>query len=119
MNILSPSMAGDRLRRPAYFHPPCWLLAVVATFALPVGAHADDFGLRVAPGFRITLFADHELANDIYAMTLDAQGRVVVTGPGYIKILHDTKNTSKADRATVFATPAQGGMGMCFDGNDL
>jgi putative membrane-bound dehydrogenase-like protein len=82
-------------------------------------ARAEDLGLRVAPGFRVSLYADQDLANDIFAMALDAQGRVVVTGPGYIKILHDTKGVGKADRATLFATPAQGGMGMCFGGNDL
>jgi putative membrane-bound dehydrogenase-like protein len=80
---------------------------------------AEDLGLRVAPGFRVSLYADQELANDIYAMTLDSHGRVVVTGPGYIKILHDTNNAGKADRVSTFATPVQGGMGMCFDGNDL
>src|SRR5438309_6844242 len=89
-------------------------------FMIICPAHgADDFGLRVAAGFRVSLYADHELANDIYAMTLDARGRVVVTGPGYVKTLHDSKGTGKADSATLFATPAQGGMGMCFDGNDL
>jgi len=82
-------------------------------------ALAEDLGLRVAPGFRVTLYADQDLANDIFAMTLDSQGRVVVTGPGYIKVLHDTKKTGKADRATLFATPPTGGMGLCFDGNDL
>jgi putative membrane-bound dehydrogenase-like protein len=119
MNSSAQRMTDDGAGHVAYFRPSCWVLAFIAAFALPVRTQADDFGLRVAPGFRITLFADHELANDIYAMTLDAQGRVVVTGPGYVKILHDTKNTGKADRATLFATPAQGGMGMCFDGNDL
>jgi putative membrane-bound dehydrogenase-like protein len=75
--------------------------------------------LRVAPGFRVWLYADQDLANDIFAMTLDARGRVVVTGPGYIKVLHDTKGAGKADQATLFATPSTGGMGLCFDGNDL
>jgi putative membrane-bound dehydrogenase-like protein len=80
---------------------------------------AEDLGLRIAPGFRVTLYADQDLANDIFAMTLDSQGRVVVTGPGYIKVLHDTKGTGKADKATLFATPRTGGMGMCFDDDDL
>jgi putative membrane-bound dehydrogenase-like protein len=87
--------------------------------ALCSGLRADDLGLRVAPGFEVTLYADSNLANDIYAMTLDSAGRAVVTGPGYIKILHDSKGVGKADRSTVFASPAKGGMGMCFDGNDL
>ncbi len=41
---------------------------------LAAPAAADDLGLRVPPGFRVTLYADETLANDIYAMTLDAQG---------------------------------------------
>ena len=62
----------------------------------------EEPGLRVAPGFRVTLYADQDIANDIFAMTLDSQGRVVVTSQGYIKVLHDTKGTGKADRATLW-----------------
>ena len=79
----------------------------------------EEFGLRIAPGFKITLFADHTLANDIYAMTLDAKGRVVVTSAGWIKVLEDTNGDGKADVASTFAATRTGGMGMCFDGNDL
>jgi putative membrane-bound dehydrogenase-like protein len=80
---------------------------------------ADEPGLRVPPGFRVSLYADETLANDIYAMTLDARGRVVVTGRGYVKVLHDKKGAGKADSTSLFATTATGGMGLCFDGNDL
>src|SRR6185436_5450520 len=59
------------------------------------------------------------LANDIYAMTLDAKGRIVVTSQGWIKRLEDRNSDGKADEATLFATTRTGGMGMCFDGNDL
>src|SRR5438270_12434677 len=48
------------------------------------------FGVRLARGFRISVYAGPELANDIYAMTLDASGNVVVTSQGYIKTLRDT-----------------------------
>src|SRR5207244_258157 len=58
----------------------------------------EELGLRVAPGFKVTLFADHTRANDIYAMTLDSKGRVVVTSQGWIKILEDTDGDGKADR---------------------
>ena len=62
---------------------------------------ADEaLGVRVAPGFRVTLYADQDLANDIQAMTLDARGRVVVTGPGYIKTLLDTDGNGQADDKT-------------------
>ncbi len=71
------------------------------------------------PGFRVSLYADQDLANDIYAMTLDADGNVVVTSQGWIKRLLDTKGSGKADKAEVVAPTATGGMGLCFDGGDL
>jgi putative membrane-bound dehydrogenase-like protein len=79
----------------------------------------NDLGLRVARGFRVTLYADSSLANDIYAMTLDSRGRVVVTSRGYIRTLVDADDDGIADSATDFATTVTGGMGLCFDGNDL
>lgn len=94
---------------------PGWGAAPPSSPLVPV----DELGLRVAPGFRVTLHADHDLAPDVYAMTLDSRGRVVVTSQGYIKTLVDTNSDGRADTAITFATPASGGMGMCFDGNDL
>ena len=79
----------------------------------------NDLGLRVARGFRVSLYADASLANDIYAMTLDARGNVVVTSKGYIRTLLDTNGDGVADSSREFATTASGGMGLCFDGNDL
>ena len=52
-------------------------------------------------------------------MTLDRHGRVVVTGPGYVKTLHTDPATGRAGRATVFAAPKSGGQGLCFVGDDL
>jgi putative membrane-bound dehydrogenase-like protein len=76
--------------------------------------------LRVPEGFRVELFADDDLAHDIYCMTLDSQGRVVVSGAGYIRILLDTNGDGRADRARQFADgPATGAQGMYFDGTDL
>ncbi|HEV3263350.1 MAG TPA: HEAT repeat domain-containing protein [Gemmataceae bacterium] len=97
---------------------PIALAFVLACVMASVG-RGEDLGVRVAPGFRVTLYADQDLANDIYAMTLDSNGRVVVTSRGYVKVLHDTRGTGKADRATLYAETASGGMGLCFDGNDL
>src|SRR6516225_4197677 len=85
----------------------------------PAASRAEDLGLKVPEGFRVTLFSDETIANDIYAMTLDSQGRVVVTSRGWVKTLHDTAGRGKADRATVFAETESGGMGLCFDGDDL
>src|SRR5260370_4813991 len=101
---------------------PAKIVCLCTTFAFlfaGLDSQAQDLGLRVPPGFRVTLYADETLAKDIYAMTLDAKGRVVVTSRGWIKVLHDTKEAGKADKATVFAKTETGGMGLCFDGNDL
>ena len=88
-------------------------------FVAPLTFAAEDLGLRAPAGFRVTLYADQEIANDIYAMTLDADGRVVVTSEGWIKRLLDTKGIGKADKAEIIATTKTGGMGLCFDGGDL
>jgi len=80
--------------------------------AMPV--QADDLGLKVPPNFKVTLWADHTLANDIYTMALDEKGRVVVSGPGYIRRLEDTDGDGKADKATDIAETKTGAMGLCF-----
>jgi putative membrane-bound dehydrogenase-like protein len=77
-------------------------------------------GLTVPLGFEVTEFADHTLANDIYCMTLDPKGRVVVSGRGYIKILVDDDKGGKANRAIDFAeTPKDGAMGLLWEGDTL
>jgi putative membrane-bound dehydrogenase-like protein len=81
---------------------------------------AQQHGLKVPPGFEVTEFADAKLANDIYCMTLDPKGRVVVSGRGYIKILVDDDGDGKADRAITFANgPKDGAMGLFWEGNHL
>ena len=75
--------------------------------------------LNVPAGFKVTQFSDDELATNIYSMTIDRLGRVVVAGPGYIKILVDEDNDGKADSTRLFSSvPKNGAMGMCFDGMD-
>jgi len=80
--------------------------------AAPV--HANDLGLKIPPNFRVTLWADHTLANDITAMALDDKGRVVVSGPGYVRRLEDTDGDGKADRAVDIADTRTGAMGIVF-----
>ncbi len=79
----------------------------------------EPLGLRVARGFRLTLWADADLANDIRAMTIDSQGRVVVSGPGYIRTLLDTDGSGAAETAVEFAPMTAGAQGLCFDGPNL
>src|SRR5688572_19693165 len=81
--------------------------------ALAEPAEAEDVGLRAPAGFEVSLFAGDDLAHDIFSMTLDSEGRVVVAGRDYVKTLHDDDGDGRADRATLFSDkPASGAHGM-------
>jgi len=83
-------------------------------------ACASEPEIRVPEGFEVSLYADDALAHDIFSMTIDAEGRVVVAGLGYVKTLHDDDGDGRADRATLFSKqPGSGAHGMVFDGPDL
>ena len=102
--------------------PTLQRIVCAIVFSLVRVAAADDvqLGLRVPDGFEVTEFADHTLANDIYSMTLDPHGRVVVSGRGYVRILVDDDRDGRADRALPFADgPADGAMGMLWEGASL
>ncbi|MCC9608152.1 c-type cytochrome [Blastopirellula sp. JC732] len=95
-------------------------LALQTSLAAACFAVEEAAGISVPEGFRATLFADDDLAHDIYSMTLDAEGRVVVAGAGYVKTLHDDDGDGVADRATLFSdVPRSGAHGMAFRGTDL
>lgn len=80
----------------------------------------ESVGVTVPEGFEVNLFADDDLAHDIYSLTVDAKGRVVVAGKGYVRILIDDNADGKADRFQQFSDiPANGAMGMFFFGSDL
>lgn len=121
-------------------HCPAWPRPVVACFLVfpllltavvisaspegktPVAAQPlpKEPGFAVPEGFEVTLYADDALATDIFAMTIDARGRVVVASKNYIKTLHDTDGDGRADKATLFSDlPKSGAHGMYFDGDDL
>jgi putative membrane-bound dehydrogenase-like protein len=91
--------------------------------ALACLAGADDsnaLGLKVPPGFVVTEFAGSELANDIFRMTLDPRGRVVVAGRGYIRTLVDDDGDGRADRAIAFDDgPRDGAMGLLWERDTL
>ncbi|MFO0964306.1 MAG: PVC-type heme-binding CxxCH protein [Gemmataceae bacterium] len=95
----------------------------LAAILLAAPAFAQDKsvpGLKVPPGFVVTQFADHTLANDIYCMTVDPKGRIVVSGRGYIKVLVDDDGDGKADRAIDFAdSPKDGAMGLFWEKDTL
>ncbi|MCY2963123.1 MAG: HEAT repeat domain-containing protein [Planctomycetota bacterium] len=80
----------------------------------------DAVGLVAPEGFTVSKFAPDDLAHDIYCMTLDTAGRVVVSGPGYVKILIDTDGDGNADSSKTFVDgPKTGAQGMFFLGRDL
>jgi len=100
------------------------LLRFVFCVFLTVGpgwqAIAEDVGIQAPDGFKVSLYAGDSLAHDIHSMTIDSHGRVVVAGKGYVKILHDTDDDGRADKATMFSgVPKSGAHGMAFLGNNL
>ena len=95
-------------------------LWIYIAIALPPLSQADSgASIKVQNGFTATQYAGPNLADDIYSMTLDAQGQVVVSGRGYIRTLHDTNQDGIADKSTQFAKLDRGTMGMLFDGKYL
>ncbi|HET6324903.1 MAG TPA: hypothetical protein VFG04_09400 [Planctomycetaceae bacterium] len=80
----------------------------------------DAASLQVPQGFAVTQYADDQLAHDVFSLTFDSLGRVVVSGPGYVRILIDANHDGVADSYKQFADgPASGAQGMCFHGRDL
>lgn len=79
----------------------------------PAFLHAE---LRVPEGFTVTQVAGPELADNIYAMTLDREGRPIVSGPRYIRTLIDDDDDGVYDRAMDWPhAPRSGAMGLCMD----
>ena len=77
-------------------------------------------GFKVADGFAIAQFAGPELANDIYTLHIDADGRIVAAGRGYVRQLIDTDGDGKADRADeLISAPKGGPMGLLWEGETL
>ncbi|MDP7274632.1 MAG: hypothetical protein QF363_04080 [Planctomycetaceae bacterium] len=97
------------------------LAAVPAFSGEPVpSAAADAKRVRVPAGFQVSVFADDDLAGNIYSLTVDSLGRVVVAGPGYVRILVDRDGDGRAESFKTFSNrPASGAQGLFFDGRDL
>src|SRR5437762_6453456 len=77
-------------------------------------------GFRLSPGYEIFEYADASHANDILSLTIDPKGRVVVSGPNYIRILIEDNKTGKANRAIEFAKePKSGAHGLLWEGDTL
>jgi putative heme-binding domain-containing protein len=96
------------------------IVPIVLLFFLPTAPAAEttvQCGLRVPAGFEVVEFADDKLATDIYCLTVDRNGRVYVSGRGYIRMLPDDKHDGRADRAVdVASEPKDGAMGLLREG---
>ena len=95
--------------------------AVICLLAAARAVPADDgLGVQVPDGFEVTLYADDDLAHDIFSLTVDSFGRVVVSGMGYTRILVDSDGDGRADTYEQYADgPQSGAQGMYFHGRDL
>src|SRR5262245_62427629 len=93
--------------------------AIVLLTSAPARTQTTQHGLRVPDGFEATEFAGSDLANDIFCMTIDPKGRVIVSGRGYARILVDD-GKGKATRAIDFISgPRDGAMGLLWEGDSL
>ncbi|RZO18926.1 MAG: c-type cytochrome [Verrucomicrobiaceae bacterium] len=95
-----------------------WIRLLIA-FAYISQAYAElvpvnDLGLKIAQGFEITHYADSVIAPDVYSMTLDPSGSVVISSRGYIKRLTDEDGDGVADTESILIKSSAGAMGMLF-----
>ncbi len=76
--------------------------------------------ISVPPGFVAAIVADNALAPDIYTMTIDETGRVLVAGRGYVRVLVDDNGDGIADRSIDLIDGLQSGpMGLFAEGESL
>src|SRR6516165_5648254 len=93
--------------------------AVLLVPALAARADSVQYGLRVPDGFEVTEYAGSDLANDIFCMTIDPRGRVIVSGRGYTRILVDDGHGKAARAIDFLAGPKDGAMGLLREGDAL
>jgi len=98
-----------------------WSLALAACCTGgATGAGAAEPKFELPEGFVVERFAGDELAHDIFCLTLDSHGQVVVSGPGYIKRLEDRDGDGVAESFTLVSGAIKSGaQGLCYDGTDL
>jgi len=81
---------------------------------------AEPPPVRVPDGFRVTEFVTDQQAHDIFCITFDAQGRLAISGPGYVRRVTDEDGDGVGEAVQQFADgPATGAQGMYFHGRNL
>ncbi len=86
------------------------------------GGRSQDQALPLAvpDGFRVQLVADDRLAHDAFSMTIDAKGRPIVSGPGYIRTLFDRNNDGIFDSSEMWSSSIrEGAQGLWYEEDRL
>ncbi len=97
-----------------------WIFSGITLCGITTVSAQEPLPVRVPEGFEVVEFADDTLAHDIFSLTIDSLGRLVVSGPGYVRILVDRDDDGRADIAIPFANgPKSGAQGMFFHGRTL
>ena len=95
----------------------CRLITLLTVFSGIANGQLEEIpqlGLRIVPGFEVSLFADQAMAPDVYSMTIDPSGGVVISSRGYIKRLIDEDGDGRADSDVRISESRAGAMGMLF-----
>lgn len=101
-------------------HYACGMLIAVGGLLLSVECFAQPYPFTVPDGFVVERVADNSLAHDCFCMTLDAEGRPVISGPGYIKTLVDENGDGIYDKSVAWTQSIQqGAQGLWVDGSSL
>ena len=108
----------------------CMLLSFVGSSEAVLASQADKTraersevaskAVKVATGLTIQHVADDDLAPDCTAMATDSDGRLLVSGPGYVRELLDRDGDGIYDAFRSIAdSPSHGAHGLCVDGDAL
>lgn len=93
------------------------LLLLATTIGAPPAPVTD---LKLPPGFSAKLYADNPVSPDVYTMTIDDDGRVLIAGRGYVRALVDDDNDGCADRAVdLIDGLKEGPLGLLAEGDSL
>ncbi|MBM3966718.1 MAG: hypothetical protein FJ308_16880, partial [Planctomycetes bacterium] len=96
------------------------LLVVVGYVFVSGNGIAEDPPFLVPDGFTVQRVADDTLSHDCFCMTLDGQGRPVISGPGYLRTLIDEDRDGVYDRAVSWTKEIkQGAQGLWSEGKTL
>ena len=99
---------------------PIFIFTLILAQGIPAPAEESGFLFDDPAVFKIEKIGGDALATNIYSLALDPDGRIHVSGPGYIRRLEDTDSDGILDRAVDFYKgPARGCQGMVFHGDSL